>query len=233
MTHLVFPIGEEHFHIQFAPFPQYAVLFALGCAAGRRGWLEALTPQRRRRCGIVGLIAVLVLPVLLFAGGFTESDAKQDLYAGGWHWQAAGISLLEASLAATLPLFLIGWFREKWTRQTPLLRWMGRRRLRRLRHSPAGDRGPRAGVARGRGPGGAEVRRGTRRRGRRIVWHHRVRHAELGGPCAGRLGAATAWEPSPRRSANRAADPPLTTASESTYVLSASKEGRGSERSRA
>jgi len=123
-THLVLPYGEEHFHIQFALFPQYAILFGLGCAAGRRGWLETLTPELRRSCGIVGLLAILGLPVLLLAGGFTESDAKQDLYAGGWHWQAAGTSLLEATLAATLPLFLIGWFREHWTRQGPLLRGM-------------------------------------------------------------------------------------------------------------
>src|SRR5215211_4802202 len=123
-THLVVPYGEEHFHIQFALFPQYAILFGLGCAAGRRGWLEMLTPGLRRGCGIAGLIAVLALPALLLAGGFTESDTEQDLYAGGWHWQAAGTSIVEASLAATLPLFLIGWFREHWTRQGPLLRRM-------------------------------------------------------------------------------------------------------------
>ena len=123
-THLVFALGEEHFHIQFALFPQYAIMFGLGCAAGRRGWLETLTSDLRRRCGIVGLVAILALPVLLIAGGFGESDAKRDLYAGGWHWQAAGTSLVEATLAATLPLFLIGWFREHGTRQGPLLRGM-------------------------------------------------------------------------------------------------------------
>jgi glucans biosynthesis protein C len=31
---------------------------------------------------------------------------------------------VEATLAATLPLYLIGWFREHWTRQGPLLRGM-------------------------------------------------------------------------------------------------------------
>jgi hypothetical protein len=123
-THLVFPYGEEHFHIQFALFPQYVILFGLGCAAGRRGWIETLNAPLCRRLGIVGLLAVLVLPVLLLAGGFTESDAKQELYAGGWHWQTAGLSLVEASLAATLPLFLIAWFRHRCTRQGPLLRRM-------------------------------------------------------------------------------------------------------------
>jgi Acyltransferase family len=123
-THLVFPYGEEHFHIQLALFPQYVIVFGLGCAAGRRGWLETLSTPLRRRCGVVGLLAVLVLPVLLFAGGFTESDANQELYAGGWHWQTAGVSLVEASLAATLPLFLIAWFRVRWVRQGPLVRRM-------------------------------------------------------------------------------------------------------------
>ena len=123
-THLVLPYGEEHFHIQFALFPQYVILFSLGCAAGRRSWLETLTPGLRRGCGTAGLIALLALPVLLLAGGFTEGDAKQDLYAGGWHWQAAGTSIVEASLAATLPLVLIGWFRDQWNRQGPLLRQM-------------------------------------------------------------------------------------------------------------
>jgi len=122
--HFVVPIGEEHFHVQFALFPQYAILFGLGCAAGRRGWLESLTPELRRGCGLVGLIGVLAMPLLLLAGGFGESDAQRDLYTGGWHWQAAGTSLVEGVLAATLPLFLIGWFREHWTGQGPLLRRM-------------------------------------------------------------------------------------------------------------
>ncbi len=44
-THLAFRVGDEQFHVQLALFPQYAILFALGCAAGRRGWLETLTPR--------------------------------------------------------------------------------------------------------------------------------------------------------------------------------------------
>jgi glucan biosynthesis protein C len=122
-THLVFQIGEEHFHIQFALFPQYAILFGIGCAAGRRGWLQTLTAELRRRCGIAGLIGIVALPVLLLAGGFAD-DANHHLFGGGWHWQAAGTSIVEAVLAASLPLFLIGWFREHWTRQGPLLREM-------------------------------------------------------------------------------------------------------------
>jgi glucan biosynthesis protein C len=123
-THLVVPYGEEHLHIQFALFPQYAILFGLGCAAGRRGWLETLTPELRRRCGLAGMAAVVALAALLLAGGFTDGEAERNLYAGGWHWQAAGTSLVEGALAATLPLFLIGWFRVHGSRQGRLLRRM-------------------------------------------------------------------------------------------------------------
>jgi glucans biosynthesis protein C len=123
-THLVVPYGEEHLHIQFALFPQYAILFALGCAAGRRGWLETLRPELRRRCGIAAMAAVVALAALLLGGGFTGGEADRDLYAGGWHWQAAGTSLVEGALAATLPLFLIGWFRVHCSRQGRLLRRM-------------------------------------------------------------------------------------------------------------
>ena len=123
-THLVVPYGEEHLHIQFALFPQYAILFGLGCAAGRRGWLETLTPELRRRCGLADMAAVVALAALLLAGGFTDGEAERNLYAGGWHWQAAGTSLVEGALAATLPLFLIGWFRVHGSRQGRLLRRM-------------------------------------------------------------------------------------------------------------
>ena len=43
-------------------------------------------------------MGLLAQPVLLLAGGFTESDAKHELYAGGLHSQAAaGTSLVEAT----------------------------------------------------------------------------------------------------------------------------------------
>lgn len=67
-----------------------------------------------------------MLPVLLIAGGFGEGDAQRDPFAGGLHWQAAGTSLVEGALAATLPLFLIGWSREHWAGQGPLLRELAR-----------------------------------------------------------------------------------------------------------
>jgi glucans biosynthesis protein C len=122
LTHLVFPIGEEHFHVQFALFPQYGILFGLGCAAGRRGWLESLSGELQRRCGIAALLAVLALPAVMLAGGFFDGD--EELFEGGWHWQAAAGAALEGTLAASAPIFLIGYFRRHFDRQRSLARWM-------------------------------------------------------------------------------------------------------------
>ena len=88
-TRFAFPVGSEQFHLQLAVFPQYVILFSLGVAAGRRGWLEALGPNLRRRCALAGAIASLALPAVLVAGGFFDGDAGRDSFAGGWHWQAA------------------------------------------------------------------------------------------------------------------------------------------------
>ena len=44
------------------------------------------------------------------AGGFTESDARRDLTPGAGACRPPVRSLAEATLAATLPLYLIGWF---------------------------------------------------------------------------------------------------------------------------
>jgi hypothetical protein len=124
-VHLVFPVGSEQFHLQLAMFPQYVILFALGVASGRRGWLETLTPRLRRRCGLAGLIAALAFPAVLLAGGFFEGGAAEDRFAGGWHWQAAAGALVEGVLATCVSLWAVGHFRahqERYSR--PLVRRM-------------------------------------------------------------------------------------------------------------
>jgi hypothetical protein len=124
-VHLVFPVGSEQFHLQLAMFPQYAILFAVGVAAGRRGWLETITPQLQRRCGFIGVIAALALPAVLAAGGFFEGGAAEDRFAGGWHWQAAAGGVLEGALAACMCVWAVGHFRAHQERYfRPLIRRM-------------------------------------------------------------------------------------------------------------
>jgi glucan biosynthesis protein C len=123
-AHLAFPIGSEQFHVQLGMFPQYVILFALGAAAGRRGWLETLSPRLERRCGVAGAIAALALLVALVAGGFFEGDAAQDRFAGGWHWQAAAFPLAEGVIATCVSLWAIGFFQRRVNHLRPPARLM-------------------------------------------------------------------------------------------------------------
>jgi hypothetical protein len=125
LTHLVFPVGSEQVHVQLAMFPQYVVLFALGCAAGRRGWLETIGPQLQRRLGIAGAAAALAFPLMLWAGGFFDGGMAEDRFKGGLHWQAAAGALLEGTLAVCASLWAIAHFRTHEARYArPLVRRM-------------------------------------------------------------------------------------------------------------
>lgn len=111
VAHLAFPIGSEQFHLQLGTFPQYLILFTLGAAAGRRGWLETLSPQLQRRCGLAAAMTALAMPGILLAGDFFAGGAAEDRFLGGWHWQAAAASLTEGVLATCVSLWAIGYFR--------------------------------------------------------------------------------------------------------------------------
>jgi glucans biosynthesis protein C len=118
-----FPLGSEQFHLQLSVFPQYAILFALGAAAGRRGWLETFTPRLARRCAAAGALAALALPVLLIAGGFFAAGGEHR-FEGGWHWQAAALALDEAVLATCVSLWAVQHFRRRRNTLGPLARRM-------------------------------------------------------------------------------------------------------------
>ena len=124
-VHLAFPIGSEQFHLQLAMFPQYIVLFSLGCAAGRRGWLETIDPGSSAGSGLAGALAAVGFPLVLWAGGFFEGDAAEDRFAGGLHWQALAGALLEGVLATCLCLWAVSHFRRHEARyHRPLVRRM-------------------------------------------------------------------------------------------------------------
>ncbi len=123
-AHLAFPIGSEQFHLQLGTFPQYLILFSLGAAAGRREWLETMTPEIQRRCGLAAAITALAMPAILLAGDFFDGGVAEDRFAGGWHWQAAAASITEGVLATCVSLWAIGYFRDHHNHLRPLARRM-------------------------------------------------------------------------------------------------------------
>ena len=123
-AHLALPIGSEQFHLQLGMFPQYLILFSLGAAAGRRGWLETLTRELQRRCGLAAAFTALAMPAILLAGDFFAGGAAEDRFLGGWHWQAAAASLTEGVLATCVSLWAIAYFRDRHNHLRPLARRM-------------------------------------------------------------------------------------------------------------
>ncbi len=118
-----FPLGSEQFHLQLSVFPQYAILFGFGAVAGRRGWLEGISLQLARRCGLAGLAAVVMLPLVLAAGGFFAGG--KHAFAGGWHWQALAAAVAEGALAVSACLWLVTLFRRRFDRHSALMRRLG------------------------------------------------------------------------------------------------------------
>jgi peptidoglycan/LPS O-acetylase OafA/YrhL len=118
-----FPLGSEQLHLQLSVFPQYVILFSLGASAGRRGWLEALTPRLLRRCALAGALSALVLPAILLAGGFFAGDGARHRFEGGWHWQSVAVALVEGVLATCASLWAVGYFCQRHSQ----LRQLGRR----------------------------------------------------------------------------------------------------------
>jgi hypothetical protein len=123
-AHLAWPIGSEQFHLQLGMFPQYAILFSLGAAAGRRGWLETLTPKLQRRCGLAAACTALAMPAILLAGDFFAGGAAEERFLGGWHWQAAAASLTEGVLATCVSLWAVARFRRHHNHVRPRVRHM-------------------------------------------------------------------------------------------------------------
>ena len=123
-AHLAWPIGSEQLHLQLGMFPQYLILFSLGAAAGRRGWLETLTATLRRRCGLAAAITALAMPAILLAGDFFAGGEAEDRFLGGWHWQAAAASLTEGLLATCVSLWAIAYFHRRHNHLRPLARRM-------------------------------------------------------------------------------------------------------------
>ncbi|MBI4896810.1 MAG: acyltransferase [Actinobacteria bacterium] len=119
-AHLAFPIGEEQFHVQLGMFPQYIAMFALGVAAGRRGWLETISPRMQWRCGAAGVAGILVFAASITLGGFFDSDKKAELFAGGLHWQASLASLTEGVIAVCISLWAVSHFRRRYNTLRPL-----------------------------------------------------------------------------------------------------------------
>ncbi|MFH1966203.1 MAG: acyltransferase [Acidobacteriota bacterium] len=98
--------------LQFPHFPQYIALFALGIAASRHNWLEAVTYRRGIRWFLLAQMMIFIMfPLLFMTGGAASGDITA--FMGGLHWQSLAYAIWEQITGLSLVIGLLGIFRDK------------------------------------------------------------------------------------------------------------------------
>jgi peptidoglycan/LPS O-acetylase OafA/YrhL len=103
-------------------WPGYLGMFGLGVVCAQRGWLMPVPSRLRKTCGVVALVAVMVLPALIFSAeslGLTEDD-----YFGGFGWPAAATAVVEGALTVAGCLWVLGFAQRRLS--TPPRPWIAR-----------------------------------------------------------------------------------------------------------
>jgi glucans biosynthesis protein C len=117
LVRLAFPIGSAIWNMQVPFFFQYIVLFLLGIAAKRNGWLEMLTDRMGKTWTRVAIVLALpAWPILMLAGGASGEDITT--FMGGFHWQALALALWEQMFCVAASVMLLVWYRRKMNRMT-------------------------------------------------------------------------------------------------------------------
>lgn len=116
----VWPVlGETVLNLKVGEWSQGAVLFGLGVLSGETGWVERLPRSLVRRIGWTAL-AALCLAAPLVAYGVSQADASSDLLAAP-DWPTGAFALLDGVIAVTWSVWLVCWFRRRWTTHGRLL----------------------------------------------------------------------------------------------------------------
>ena len=128
LVRIVQPIGTNILNFQLCFFPQYIAAFAVGVAAGKHEWLEALAKSSRARiAGWVGVVGgPLVLAVLALLGG-PPPENGHDPYAGGWNLRAFALAAWEQFAGLGIALGLLAWFHHRFNFSRPVLTWLSER----------------------------------------------------------------------------------------------------------
>jgi glucan biosynthesis protein C len=148
LIRIVQPIGTSILNMQFCYFASYIVLFVIGIVAYRSDLFARIsyrTGKRRLVVGIVlGFLAWLALVIVATATGTTVA------LNGGLTWQSAAYSLWESFVAIAMSIGLVAVFKEKFNRQSTLVKKTLGQLVRRLHVSSADHRRRRPAARPGR-----------------------------------------------------------------------------------
>jgi surface polysaccharide O-acyltransferase-like enzyme len=112
------PVGTfyEPLHQEFAHYPQYIAMFALGTLAYRRDWLTTFPDSQARTWSWVALACVLALPAIVVAAGALTGELD-NRGSGGWNWISFFYSTWEGFTCLAMTIITLTWFRRRFDRQ--------------------------------------------------------------------------------------------------------------------
>jgi hypothetical protein len=122
---VVIPRDRTVLNVDLHDLPQYPLMFLAGLQAHREDWLRRFPTRTGRIWGIGGSVLAIVAWVLLIGLG-GALNGQLALYGGGWHWQAAAMTLWRAFACVAFSLGLITLFRSKLSGQGVLTRFLSR-----------------------------------------------------------------------------------------------------------
>jgi hypothetical protein len=123
VVRLLVPPGTTVLNMHLGDFPQYVLMFTTGILAARGRWTLAVDASAGMRWLLVVLpVGFIVWLGVLVAGGATAGNS--GAYAGGWHWQAAGINVWESFTCVGLCYGLLALFNAGFNTQGRVARFL-------------------------------------------------------------------------------------------------------------
>jgi len=120
LIRIVQPIGTSVLNMQLCYFASYIVLFVAGTVAYRNDLLARIGYRSGTRWLVAGIaLGFLAWLALVIAATITGTTAA---LTGGLNWWSAAYSLWESFVAVAMTIGLVAVFRERFNRQTPLVR---------------------------------------------------------------------------------------------------------------
>jgi len=119
------PVNEylEPWHQEFAHYPQYTAMFAVGIVAYRRNWLVGFSDAQAKTWRWIALTFVLLLPVLVVAAGALTGELDER-GGGGFNGLSLAYSMWEGFMCVAMVITVLAWFRKRFNHQGRLARAM-------------------------------------------------------------------------------------------------------------
>jgi hypothetical protein len=109
IVRLEFPArSKQILDLHLWQWPQCVGMFVLGVVASRHAWAAKVPEHIRRRCGWAVAGTLLAVPLVTAVVGVDDLAADARPFVGGWHWQAAVLACIEASLVVFGTVWTLG-----------------------------------------------------------------------------------------------------------------------------